>query len=132
MTKGFLPTSGGAQKKEYTEMQTDLLKRIAEFGEPPLEAARNVGYVDPRSAVKALRKEIIDIAEQMLAESSVEAVQKVKDILNAVDAIPQVDAKLKAAQMILDRTNPKTDKVEMTGEMRTGIFILPDKRRAEE
>lgn len=130
MTKGF-STGASPKKRELTDMQQEVLKRISEFGEKPIEAARNVGYVDPRGAVKSLRAEIIEIAENMLAESSVEAVQKVRDILNAVDAIPQVDAKLKAAQMILDRTNPKTDKVEVSGEMRTGIFILPDKRRAE-
>lgn len=127
MTKGFVPTNG-TPEKVYTDMQKAMLKRIAEFGEDPIDAARNVGYNEPYDAVRRLKKEIIEIAEEMIASSSIAAAKSVRSMIDTKEPITQADVKLRAAQLILDRTNPKTDKVDVTGEVKGGVFILPEKR----
>ena len=44
------------------------------------------------------------------------------------DPIPQVNAKLQAAQTLLDRVGvAKKDKLDVTHNIQSGIFILPDK-----
>ena len=46
------------------------------------------------------------------------------------DPIPQVNAKLQAAQTLLDRVGvAKRDKLDVTHTATSGIFILPDKEK---
>ena len=48
---------------------------------------------------------------------------------NSDDPIPQVNAKLQAAQTLLDRVGvAKRDKLDVTHNVGSGIFILPEKK----
>ena len=49
--------------------------------------------------------------------------------MNSDDPIPQVNAKLQAAQTLLDRVGvAKRDKLDVTHSSGSGIFILPEKK----
>ena len=76
-----------------------------------------------------LKDEIIDVATKILAKSAPQASQKLVEILNSDDPIPQVNAKLQAAQTLLDRVGvAKRDKLDVTHNVGSGIFILPEKK----
>ena len=108
-------------------MQQKMLSLIEEYDGDLVAAARAAGYKQPYRAVKDLRKEIIDVAECVLAGNSINAALTVVGIMRKEGAVPQADAKLKAASIILDRTNPKTERLDITHEGKGGIFILPAK-----
>jgi len=51
------------------------------------------------------------------------------EILDSDDPIPQVSAKLQAAQTLLDRVGiAKRDKLDVTHTAAGGIFLLPEKK----
>ena len=108
-------------------MQQKFLSLIEEYEGDLVAAARAAGYKQPYRAVKDLRKEIIDVAESVLAGNSINAAIAVVNIMKNKDGVAQADAKLKAAGIILDRTNPKTERLDVTHEGKGGIFILPAK-----
>ena len=52
------------------------------------------------------------------------------EILESDDPIPQVNAKLQAAQTLLDRVGiAKRDKLDVTHSAASGIFIIPSKEK---
>jgi hypothetical protein len=52
------------------------------------------------------------------------------EILESDDPIPQVNAKLQAAQTLLDRVGiAKRDKLDVTHTSASGIFIIPSKEK---
>lgn len=112
----------------YTEMQQKILDTVESFGGDAVAAARAAGYSNPERAVTVLKKELIEIAEGIIARTSIKAAMKVAEMIDSKEPIAQAEAKLKAATLILERTNPKTDKVDISGEVKGGIFILPEKR----
>lgn len=114
-------------REELTEKQNLLLDNIWECGGDPVKAARKAGYSEPYEAVKALREEIIAMAKDAMARLSTKAVANLENVLDSDSPIKGASDKLKAAQLILDRTDPKTDKVEVTTE-KGAIFILPEKK----
>lgn len=126
MTQTYTPQRAQAER-QLTEKQQRLLDLVVENGGDALKAARDAGYAQPYRAVKELSKEIIEIAENILAGHAVKAALKVNEVMDSEVALPQVDAKLKAAAMILDRTNPKTERMDISHEAKGGIFILPSK-----
>ena len=76
-----------------------------------------------------MKDEIIDVATKILAKSAPQASNKLVEILNSDDPIPQVNAKLQAAQTLLDRVGvAKRDKLDITHTSESGIFILPEKK----
>ena len=76
----------------------------------------------------SLKEEIVDVANTILAHSAPKAAAKLVDVLDSDAPIPQVGAKLQAAQTLLDRVGiSKRERVDVTHSMGGGIFLLPDK-----
>ena len=81
------------------------------------------------NVINSLKDEIVDVATKILAKSAPQASQKLVEILNSDDPIPQVNAKLQAAQTLLDRVGvAKRDKLDVTHTATSGIFLLPEKK----
>ena len=117
--------------KELTEQQQKFIDAL--FGEAngsPKRAGEIAGY-SPFSyskVVKSLKDEILERAEYSLAFNSAKAV---KGLVNALDddgTTPGANIRMEAAKQILDRTGlVKKEKIDITGKMAHGIFILPPK-----
>jgi|TARA_R100000700_G_C3139753_1_gene121962 hypothetical protein len=119
------------ENKELTEQQQKFIDAL--FGEAngsPKRAGEIAGY-SPFSyskVVKSLKDEILERAEYSLAFNSAKAV---KGLINALDddgTTPGANIRMEAAKQILDRTGlVKKEKIDITGKMAHGIFILPPK-----
>ena len=119
------------ENKELTEQQQKFIDAL--FGEAngsPKKAGEIAGY-SPFSyskVVKSLKDEILERAEYSLAFNSAKAV---KGLVNALDddgTTPGANIRMEAAKQILDRTGlVKKEKIDITGKMAHGIFILPPK-----
>jgi hypothetical protein len=119
------------ENKELTEQQQKFIDVL--FGEAngsPKRAGEIAGY-SPFSyskVVKSLKDEILERAEYSLAFNSAKAV---KGLVNALDddgTTPGANIRMEAAKQILDRTGlVKKEKIDITGKMAHGIFILPPK-----
>lgn len=128
----YSPDKEGYDRSKYTAKQQYVLDNvITKYGGNAVKAAVGAGYSNPYEAVNALRKELIALAEDVLARYAIPAAMKVGEIMEAEDVIPQANEKLRAAQSILDKNIPKLEKIEHTGEIKGGVFILPDKRPVE-
>ena len=96
----------------------------------PKKAGEIAGYA-PSSypkVIKALKEEILERAEYSLALHSAKAVKGLIDALDEDGKTPGVNIRMEAAKQILDRVGlVKKDKIEMTGQVAHGIFILPAK-----
>ena len=78
--------------------------------------------------VKALKTEIIEQAENILAAHSPKAVMSITEALNADGTIPQANIRMEAAKQILDRVGiAKKEKIDIEAKIQHGIFILPAK-----
>ena len=79
-----------------------------------------------------MRKEIIDLAAQILAQSAPKAAMKLVEVMESDSPIAQSNVKVQAAQTILDRIGlGKMDRVDVNHsiENNTGaLFILPAKK----
>ena len=125
----MLPTK--KETKELTEQQQKFIDAL--FGEAhgsPKKAGEIAGY-SPFSyskVVKSLKDEILERAEYSLAFNSAKAV---KGLVNALDddgTTPGANIRMEAAKQILDRTGlVKKEKIDITGKVAHGIFILPPK-----
>lgn len=123
----FVPDKKPA--RVYSPMQKQLLDTVmTEYGGDVLKAARATGHSWPQALIETVKDELIEMANSVMAMYSLKAAMKLGEVLDSDAPITQVEAKLKAASMILDRTNPKTEKVDVTGEIRTGLVILPSKK----
>ena len=119
------------ESKELTEQQQKFIDAL--FGEAngsPKIAGEIAGY-SPSSyskVVKSLKDEILERAEYSLAFNSAKAV---KGLVNALDddgTTPGANIRMEAAKQILDRTGlVKKEKIDITGKVAHGIFILPPK-----
>ena len=119
------------ESKELTEQQQKFIDAL--FGEAngsPKRAGEIAGY-SPSSyskVVKSLKDEILERAEYSLAFNSAKAV---KGLVNALDddgTTPGANIRMDAAKQILDRTGlVKKEKIDITGKVAHGIFILPPK-----
>ena len=102
-------------KKELTTKQQDFLSHLIECNGDPKEAAKKAGYTEHYQVTKALKTEIIDLAETILARSAPQAALKMVNIMNSDEPIPQANMRLQAAQSILDRIGlSKTDRIDVT------------------
>tara|TARA_R110000851_G_scaffold294493_1_gene449170 strand:- start:326 stop:718 length:393 start_codon:yes stop_codon:yes gene_type:complete len=116
-------------KKELTEKQQDFLQNLISSNGDPREAARRAGYAEHYQVTKALKAEILDLAESILAQSAPQAAMKMVSIMNSDVPIPQANMRLQAAQSILDRIGlSKTDRIDVTHKTDQGLFILPAKK----
>ena len=116
-------------QKELTDKQQQFLHNVVSFNGDLKEAAKEAGYAEHYQLTKALKAEIIDLAETILAQSAPQAAMKIVNIMNSDEPIPQANMRLQAAQSILDRIGlSKTDRIDVTHKTDQGLFILPAKK----
>lgn len=123
-------TTKTMDKKELTLKQKGFLDHLIETGGDPKKAAELAGYAPNThwQVTKALKTEIIDLASNILAQSAPKAAIKLVDIMDSDKPIPQANMRLQAAQTILDRIGlGKADRLDVSHEVKGGIFILPAK-----
>ena len=129
----FLQTQTNNNNRNLTEQQQKFLDALSGEAQGDIKAALQVaGYKDTSyyAVVKSLRQEIIDTANTILAHSAPKAAKKLVDVLESDEPIPQVNAKLQAAQTLLDRVGvAKKESINVNHNHSGGIFILPDKRK---
>ena len=130
MSTSFLPSLDN--KMKLTEQQQTFLSVLATSAKGDINKALNIaGYKETSyyNVINSLKDEIVDVATKILAKSAPQASQKLVEILNSDDPIPQVNAKLQAAQTLLDRVGvAKRDKLDVTHTATSGIFLLPEKK----
>jgi|TARA_B110000438_G_C15353297_1_gene453049 hypothetical protein len=131
MNNSFLPSLDN--KRKLTEQQQTFLSTLATSAKGNINKALEIaGYKESSyyTVINHLKDEIVDVATKILAKSAPLASQKLVEILNSDDPIPQVNAKLQAAQTLLDRVGvAKKDKLEVTHTAASGIFLLPEKAK---
>ena len=131
MNNSFLPSLDN--KRKLTEQQQTYLSVLATQAKGDINKALSIaGYKESSyyTVINHLKDEIVDVATKILAKSAPQASQKLVEILNSDDPIPQVNAKLQAAQTLLDRVGvAKKDKLEVTHTAASGIFLLPEKAK---
>ena len=130
MNNNFLPTNQSSKRK-LTEQQETFLSALATTAKGDITLAlEEAGYqlTSKSKVIDSLKDEIVDVATKILAKSAPRASQKLVEILESDDPIPQVNAKLQAAQTLLDRVGvAKRDKVDVNHTVSSGIFIIPQK-----
>ena len=130
MVNNYLPSLDG--KRKLTEQQEKFLDALSSEAQGNINKALDIAGYKPGASyavVNSLKEEIIDVATKILAKSAPQAANKLVEILNSDDPIPQVNAKLQAAQTLLDRVGvAKRDKLDVTHSVGRGIFILPEKK----
>lgn len=130
MNNNFLPDLD--KKKKLTEQQETFLNALGGEAKGNIVKAMEVAGYSPTSKshlVDSLKEEIIDVAQKILATSAPKASQKLVEIMDSDDPIPQVSAKLQAAQTLLDRVGiAKREKLDVTHTAAGGIFLLPEKK----
>ena len=128
MNNSLLPPE---KKRELNEQQQKFLDALAHEAKGNIKQALAIaGYAETSQSniVSSLKDEIVEVATKILAKSAPMASQKLVEILMSDDPIPQVGAKLQAAQTLLDRVGvAKRDKLDVTHTASSGIFILPNK-----
>ena len=130
MVNNYLPSLDN--KRKLTEQQESFLSALASEAKGDINKALDIAGYKPGasySVINSLKEEIIDVATKILAKSAPQASNKLVEILNSDDSIPQVNAKLQAAQTLLDRVGvAKRDKLDVTHNTGNAIFILPEKK----
>lgn len=117
-------------KKELTTKQQMFLDNIVSCNGNLKQAAEIAGYAPGSytTIAKGLRKEIIEIAENIMASSAPQAALKVVEMVTSDNPLPQANIRLQAAQTLLDRVGlGKKDKLEVDVQGSQGLFILPAK-----
>ena len=129
MNNNFLPALD--TKRKLTEQQQTFLSALAVQAKGDINKALDIaGYKETSyyNVINNLKEEIVDVATKILANSAPQASQKLVEILNSDDPIPQVNAKLQAAQTLLDRVGvAKRDKIDVMHTSTGGIFLIPEK-----
>ena len=130
MNSNFLPTNQD-KKRKLTEQQETFLAALTTTAKGDINLALQEAGYSPTSKSKvidSLKDEIVDVATKILAKSAPRASHKLVEILESDDPIPQVNAKLQAAQTLLDRVGiSKRDKLDVNHTIASGIFIIPQK-----
>ena len=117
--------------KELTTKQQSFLDNLVSCNGDTKRAAELAGYAEGSytSVVKALKTEIIELAENILAQNAPKASLKLVEVMDSTDPIPQANVRLQAAQTLLDRVGlAKTDKLDVNLQSSNGLFILPAKQ----
>ena len=117
-------------KKELTTKQQAFLDNIIPCGGNLRQAAEIAGYAPGSytTIAKDLRKEIIELAENVMAFNAPQAAVKVVEMITSDAPVPQANVRLQAAQTLLDRVGlGKKDKLEVDVQGSQGLFILPAK-----
>ena len=131
MNNNFLPDLD--KKRKLTEQQETFLNALSGEARGNITKAMEIAQYSPTSKshlVDTLKEEILDVAQKILATSAPKASQKLVEIMDSDDPIPQVSAKLAAAQTLLDRVGiAKREKLDVTHTAAGGIFLLPEKKQ---
>ena len=117
--------------KELTTKQQSFLDNLVSCNGDTKRAAELAGYAEGSytTVVKALKKEIIELAENILAQNAPKASLNLVEVMDSADPIPQANVRLQAAQTLLDRVGlSKTDKLDVNLQTSNGLFILPAKK----
>ena len=117
--------------KELTTKQQSFLDHLVSCNGDTKRAAELAGYAEGSytSVVKALKTEIIELAENILAQNAPKASLKLVEVMDSDNPIPQANVRLQAAQTLLDRVGlGKTDKLDVNLQNSNGLFILPAKQ----
>tara|TARA_Y100000004_G_scaffold139555_1_gene158442 strand:+ start:368 stop:796 length:429 start_codon:yes stop_codon:yes gene_type:complete len=128
----FLQRADSGKHRKLTDKQQKFLDVLSSETNGDIKAALKIaGYEDTSyyAVVKSLREEIIDCANTILAHSAPKAAQKLVQVLESDEPIPQVNAKLQAAQTLLDRVGvAKKENINVNHNVSGGIFLLPNKK----
>ena len=117
-------------KRELTDKQKSFLEHLVNTSGDAKKAAELAGYSSHyHHVVKTLKSEILELTQEVLANSAPKAAFKLVEIMDSKKPIIQANNKLTAAQTLLDRVGvTKVDKVDVTHNMNSGgIFLMPDK-----
>tara|TARA_R100000781_G_scaffold2976_1_gene4480 strand:+ start:653 stop:1099 length:447 start_codon:yes stop_codon:yes gene_type:complete len=127
----FLQTTDNKNKRKLTGKQEKFLNALAGEAKGDAKQALVVAGYEPTSyyaVLDSLKEEVVDVANTILAHSAPKAAAKLVDVLDSDAPIPQVGAKLQAAQTLLDRVGiSKRERLEVNHNHQGGIFLLPDK-----
>lgn len=127
----ILPTiDNTTRKRELTEKQQAFLTHLVETQGDAKKAAELAGYNSHyHHVVKTLKSEILELTQEILANSAPKAAFKLVEIMESKKPIIQANNKLTAAQTLLDRVGvSKVDKVDVNHNVNSGgIFLMPDK-----
>ena len=85
--------------KELTTKQQSFLDNLVSCNGDTKRAAELAGYAEGSytSVVKALKTEIIELAENILAQNAPKASLKLVEVMDSTDPIPQANVRLQAA-----------------------------------
>ena len=128
----ILPSiDNNTRKRELTEKQQSFLNHLVETQGDAKEAAKLAGYSSHyHHVVKTLKSEIIELTQEVLANSAPKAAFKLVEIMDSKRPVIQANNKLAAAQTLLDRVGvSKVDIVYVNHNVQSGcIFLMPDKK----
>ena len=128
----ILPSiDNNTRKRELTEKQQAFLNHLVETQGDAREAAKLAGYSSHyHHVVKTLKSEILELTQEVLANSAPKAAFKLVEIMDSKRPIIQANNKLAAATTLLDRVGvSKVDRVDINHNVQSGgIFLMPDKK----
>ena len=128
----ILPSiDNNTRKRELTEKQQAFLNHLVETQGDAREAAKLAGYSSHyHHVVKTLKSEILELTQEVLANSAPKAAFKLVEIMDSKRPIIQANNKLAAATTLLDRVGvSKVDKIDVNHNVQSGgIFLMPDKK----
>ena len=126
----ILPSiDNNTRKRELTEKQQSFLNHLVETQGDAKEAAKLAGYSSHyHHVVKTLKSEILELTQEVLANSAPKAAFKLVEIMDSKRPIIQANNKLAAATTLLDRVGvSKVDRVDVNHNVQSGgIFLMPD------
>lgn len=118
-------------KRQLTIKQESFLEHLVETQGDAKKAAELAGYKSHyHHVVKGLKSEILELTQEVLANSAPKAAFKLVEIMESNRPIVQANNKLAAAQTLLDRVGVgKVDRVDVNHNVSGGggIFLMPDK-----
>ena len=116
--------------RNLTDKQQSFLEHLVDTQGDAKKAAELAGYTSHyHHVVKTLRSEILELTQEILANSAPRAAFKLVEIMDSKKPVIQAGNKITAAQTLLDRVGvSKVDKLDVTHSMNSGgIFLMPDK-----
>ena len=119
------------RKRELTDKQQAFLNHLVETQGDAREAAKLAGYSSHyHHVVKTLKSEILELTQEVLANSAPKAAFKLVEIMDSKRPVIQANNKLAAATTLLDRVGvSKVDRVDVNHNVQSGgIFLMPDKK----
>lgn len=119
--------------KELTEKQKEFIRLVVYENLKPSDAAKKAGYSDKTLAhliTDALRQEIIDETERMMATHVPSAARVLIDQLDPEKALePGSEKRANAATQLMDRTGlTKRERPQQIQQGAIGVVFLPAKK----